>query len=290
MQKTTNVNVWLFVLPACVLVAGSAFLPLMAVVNYAFHDVFFGNNFIWVGPKWFMQVLDSNEFFETLLRTFAFSALILAIEVPLGIFIALCLPRKGPMVPFYILTMALPLMVPWVVVALLWKLMIHPEWGTLGSLLGFFDIRLDTSNAITAWTVLIFVDVWHWTSLVVLLCFSGLLGIRDSHYQAARIDCASRWSIFRYIELPAIKRVLLIAVLIRFIDSFMIYIEPFVITRGGPGQATLFISQSLMQKAVQQFDFGESSAISLIYFTIIILFVWILFRIMLDSSASKRKA
>ena len=81
-------------------------------------------------------------------------------------------------------------------------------------------------------------DVWHWTSLVVLLCYAGLVSIPDAYYQAAKIDGASPWSVFRYIQLPKMKQVLTIAILLRFMDSFNIYTEPFVLTGGGPGNST----------------------------------------------------
>ena len=113
-----------------------------------------------------------------------------------------------------------------------------------------------TQDTFDAWLTLIVMDVWHWTSLVVLLCYSGLVSIPEVYYQAAKIDGASRWSVFRYIQLPKIKRVLLIAVLLRFMDSFMIYTEPFVVTGGGPGNSTTFLSIDLVQMAVGQFDLG----------------------------------
>ena len=82
---------------------------------------------------------------------------------------------------------------------------------------------------------------------------------------------------FRHIQLPKLKSVLLIAVMLRFMDSFMIYTEPFVLTGGGPGNATTFLSQYLTQKAVGQFDLGPASAFSLIYFLIILLFCFVLY-------------
>ena len=120
-------------------------------------------------------------------------------------------------------------------------------------------------------------DVWHWTPLVALLCYAGLRAIPDAYYQAARIDGASKFAVFRYIQLPKLRGVLMIAVLLRFMDSFMIYTEPFVLTGGGPGNATTFLSQYLTQKAVGQFDLGPAAAFSLIYFLIILLLCFILY-------------
>ena len=123
---------------------------------------------------------------------------------------------------------------------------------------------------------------------MVLLCYSGLVSIPEVYYQAARIDGASRWAIFRFIQLPKIKRVLLIAVLLRFMDSFMIYTEPFVVTGGGPGNSTTFLSIDLVQMAVGQFDLGPAAAMSLIYFLIILLLSWVFYTVMtsLDNDAA----
>ncbi len=280
MSKPKNNRSWLFILPALILVGGSTILPLIAVVNFSVHDVFYGDDYYWVGPQWFIQLLNSKDFYLTLLRTFAFCAIALTIEVPLGILIALSLPRKGRLVPLYITTVAIPLMIPWVVVGLMWKMIIHPQWGSFGALLSLVGIQIDVNNLIGAWSVIVFVDVWHWTSLIILLCYSGLLAIPAVYYHAAGIDGASRWKVFRYVELPQIKRVLMIAILIRFIDSFMVWAEPLVLTRGGPGKSTVFISHSLVQAAAREFNLGQSSATSLIYFLIIIIFAWILYKVM----------
>jgi len=94
------------------------------------------------------------------------------------------------------------------------------------------------------------------------------------------MDGASRWAILRHIELPKLKKVLLIAILLRFIDSFMIYVEPLILTKGGPGTSTVFISHDLMRNAAQQFDLGRSAAISLIYFAIILAITWVIYRAM----------
>jgi glycerol transport system permease protein len=132
-------------------------------------------------------------------------------------------------------------------------------------------------------------DVWHWTSLVALLCYAGLQSIPQAYYQAARIDQASRWSVFRCIELPKMSGVLLIAVLLRFMDSFMIYTEPFVVTGGGPGNSTTFLSIDLVKMAVGQFDLGPAAAFSIMYFLVILLVSWVFYTVMttLDNAETK---
>lgn len=123
-------------------------------------------------------------------------------------------------------------------------------------------------------------DVWHWTSLVALLSYAGLQSIPNAYYQAAKIDQASRLSVFRFIELPKIMGVLMIAILLRFMDSFMIYTEPFVVTGGGPGNSTTFLSIDVVKMALGQFDLGPAAAFSLMYFLIILLVSWAFYTVM----------
>jgi glycerol transport system permease protein len=123
-------------------------------------------------------------------------------------------------------------------------------------------------------------DVWHWTSLVVLLSYAGLVSIPDAYYQAAKIDAASPWKVFRYIQLPKMKTVLTIAILLRFMDSFNIYTEPFVLTGGGPGNSTTLLSIDLVKIALGQFDLGPAAAMSLIYFAITLLVSWLFYTLM----------
>jgi glycerol transport system permease protein len=226
-------------------------------------------------------VLDSARFWDALVRNLAFSAIILSIQIPLGIFIALNMPRHGLGVPVCLILMALPLLIPWNVVGTIWQLLCRADIGLVGwglAQLGFpFAYAADP---VDAWVTIVVMDVWHWTSLVVLLCYAGLVSIPEAYYQAAKIDGASRWAVFRYIQLPKMKRVLLIAILLRFMDSFMIYTEPFVVTGGGPGSSTTFLSIDLVKMAVGQFDLGPAAAMSIIYFLIVLLFSWIFYTVM----------
>ncbi|MCD7107545.1 carbohydrate ABC transporter membrane protein 1 (CUT1 family) [Rhizobium sp. PP-F2F-G38] len=286
MEKTWNNKAWFMVLPVLVLVAFSAVIPLMTVVNYSVQDTFGNNEFFWAGTDWFIQVLHSSRFWDALQRNLLFSVIILSIEIPLGILIALNMPKKGFGVPVCLILMSLPLLIPWNVVGTIWQVFGRVDIGLLGYTLAALGIPYNyVNNVFDAWITLIVMDVWHWTSLVVLLCYAGLVSIPDAYYQAAKIDGASRWSVFRYIQLPKMKRVLLIAFLLRFMDSFMIYTEPFVITGGGPGNSTTFLSIDLVKTAIGQFDLGPAAALSLIYFLIILLLSWIFYTVMTTSDA-----
>ncbi len=290
MNKTLNNRAWFMVLPVLVLVALSAIIPLMTVVNYSVQDTFGNNQFFWAGTEWFSDVLTSDRFHNALGRNLLFSAIILSIEVPLGIFVALNMPRKGIGVPICLVLMALPLLIPWNVVGTIWQVFGRVDIGLLGYTLNALDIDYNyVADPLDAWVTVIVMDVWHWTSLVVLLCYAGLVSIPEDYYQAAKIDGASRWSVFRYIQLPKMNRVLLIAVLLRFMDSFMIYTEPFVVTGGGPGNSTTFLSIDLVKLAIGQFDLGPAAAMSIVYFLIILLLSWVFYTIMTNYDAADSK-
>ncbi len=279
--KTTNQKAWLLVAPVVILVAFNAIIPLMTVVNYSVQETFGDNLFFFEGMKWFEEVLSSERFHDSLLRQLKFTFIILAIEVPLGVAISLAMPRKGFWASVCLILMAMPLLIPWNVVGAMWNIFALPDIGLLGKTLNSmgFDYNF-TRQPFAAWATLIAMDVWHWTSLVVLLSYAGLSSIPDAYYQAARIDGASSWAVFRYIQLPKLKHVLTIAVLLRFMDSFNIYTEPFVLTGGGPGNTTTLLSLDLVKIALGQFDLGPAAAMSLIYFLIILLFSWIFYTVM----------
>ena len=281
MEKTVNQKAWFLVLPVLVLVAFSAVIPLMTVVNYSVQDTFGNNQFFWAGLEWFKEMLRDDRMWDALGRQLMFSGIILLIQIPLGVFIALNMPKSGFWVSFCLVVMSLPLLIPWNVVGTIWQIFGRVDIGLLGHTLAAIGVDYNyTSDPFAAWVTIIVMDVWHWTSLVALLAYAGLKSIPDAYYQAAKIDQASRWAVFRYIELPKMMGVLMIAILLRFMDSFMIYTEPFVVTGGGPGSTTTMLSIDLVKMALGQFDLGPADAFSIMYFLTILLISWVFYTVM----------
>ncbi|WP_104401904.1 carbohydrate ABC transporter permease [Vibrio penaeicida] len=281
MNKVNNNKAWFLVLPVFLLVAFSAVVPLMTVVNYSLQDIFDANTAYFVGTEWYKEMLNDERLQGALFRQFGFSFAILMIEVPLGIMVALAMPAKGRGSVFCLIVLALPLLIPLNVVGTIWQIFGRADIGLFGWALTSLGVDYNyAGNPVDAWFTVLLMDVWHWTSLIALLCYSGLRAIPDAYYQAARIDRASNWAIFRFIQLPKLKSVLLIGILIRFMDSFMIYTEPFVLTGGGPGNSTTFLSQALTKMAIGQFDIGPAAAFSIIYFLIILLVSWLFYTAM----------
>ncbi|MGB3436392.1 carbohydrate ABC transporter permease [Achromobacter sp.] len=277
-MKPIDHRAWFLVLPVVLCVAFSAILPLMTIVNYSVQDIISPERRVFVGTEWYAAVLQDEELHGALFRQIGFSLAVLAIEIPLGILLALSMPASGWRASAVLVIIALSLLIPWNVVGTIWQVFGRTDIGLLGATLSWLGVDYNyTGNDFDAWITVLIMDVWHWTPLVALLCYAGLRAIPDAYYQAARIDGASRLAVFRYIQLPKMRGVLMIAVLLRFMDSFMIYTEPFVLTGGGPGNATTFLSQYLTQKAVGQFDLGPATAFSIVYFLIILLLCFILY-------------
>ena len=137
MEKIPNQKAWFLVLPVFALVAFSAVIPLMTVVNYSVQDTFGNNAFFWNGVGWYHELLDPStelggRFFASLWRNLAFSAVVLVIEIPLGIVVALAMPRAGWGVAFSLVVLALPLLIPWNVVGTIWQIFGRSDIGLMG--------------------------------------------------------------------------------------------------------------------------------------------------------------
>ncbi len=281
MEKWDNNKAWFLVLPVFAIVAFSAVIPLMTVVNYSVQDIFGPGQRVFVGAEWFKATLADRRLHEALWRQFLFSGLVLLIEMPLGVMIALAMPKRGWGVSFSLVTLALPLLIPWNVIGTIWLIFTRPDIGLFGSIINSMGIAFDhTASPLDAWITLMLMEVWHWTPLVALLAYAGLRAIPEVYYQAAKIDGASAWATFRYIQLPKMRGVLTIALLLRFMDSFLIYAEPFVLTGGGPGNSTTFLSIYLVKLAVGQFDLGPAAAFSIIYFLIVLALCFVFYQVL----------
>jgi glycerol transport system permease protein len=279
-----NLRSLLLLSPAGLVMALCGVVPMAFVAYYSLHDTFGGNSFIWVGTTWFQQILVAPEFHAALLRSLGFSVLVLAIEMPLGIYVALKMPARGTLATVFIVLFTIPLLTPTIVVGYLWAAMTLPKAGLLFEALSLLGLNLNMNNPVVVWLVLGVMDAWHWTGLVVLLCYAGLRAIPDDYYRAARIDGASAWAVFRYIQLPKLRTVLMVAVLLRFMDSFIIYTEPYVVARGGPGVSTTFLSRELVQTALVEFNLGEGGAMAVVYFLVVLCVSWAFFSLVVSKT------
>jgi glycerol transport system permease protein len=173
-----------------------------------------------------------------------------------------------------LMCVAIPLVVPSNMIAGLWLALVRPE-GLGGRALDALGLTLDYKfTALHTWALILLVDTWHWLGLVVVLAYAGLSAIPPAFYQAAAVDGASRGAVFRHIELPKIAGTLWIVLLLRLVDSFMLYTEAMTINAGGPMDATTFLSLELGEE-IKGFSYGTAAARAMVDFLVVLSVVWI---------------
>lgn len=274
-MKLHDNRAWLLMLPAVAVMGFVGLVPLVSVFNFSFHDIFSLENIHWVGADWYAEIVSSTRFYGSLARSLLFSAVVLTVQLPLGIAVALLLIRAGGLGKAMLLLTAVPLVVPWNMIPIMWLNLIDADTGIVGQMLVWAGIDFDYKfTALHTWILLVVMDTWHWLGLVVILAYAALSGIPQPYYQAAAIDGASRFAIFRYIQLPRIKGALGIVLLLRFVDSFMIYSEAFAINAGGPQGATTFLALDLGED-IKSFSYGPAAARSMVYFVLVLFAVWV---------------
>ncbi|WP_425039733.1 carbohydrate ABC transporter permease [Primorskyibacter sp. S187A] len=287
-QRYHRPHAWLYLLPAFAVLTCVGVIPLAINAWHSLFEVFTLEAKFWVGLEWYSALLTSGRFYESFGRSLTFSALVIAVQFPLGLLIALALPRTGWAKSLALVLVAVPLVVPWNMIPSIWLSLMNVETGYLGRAMDWAGIGFDHKfNALHTWVLLVVMDTWHWIGLVVILASSGLASVPDAQYQAAAIDRASRWQVFRFVEWPKLRAVLLMALLLRFMDSFMIYVEAFGINAGGPGSATTFLSLDLGEE-IKAFNYGPAAARSVVYFLMTLLIVFALWRAMVANDAESK--
>jgi multiple sugar transport system permease protein len=165
-----------------------------------------------------------------------------------------------------------PMMLPAVVVGVVWRLLLNPNYGPINSGLRSLGINSDlltwTASPKLAMLSVIVVDCWQWTPFMFLVLLAGLQAIPLEPYEAALIDGSNRWQTFRHITLPLLRPAILIALLLRTMDLLRVFDQIFILTEGGPGFATETLSLYIYRTAFRFFDFGYAAALSFVLLAI----------------------
>lgn len=224
------------------------------------------------GLRWgvsnFTRLFSDGFFLSALIHTLIYAIAALTLEFLIGLGLALLLNSQLRGRGFFRATLLVPMMLPTVVVGVVWRLMLNPNFGALNGTLKRFGVNTEsltwTASPRLAMFSVIAVDVWQWTPFVFLVLLAGLQAIPQEPYEAALIDGSSRWQTFRYVTLPLLKPAILIALLLRTMDLLRVFDQIFILTEGGPGFATETISLYVYRTAFRFFDFGYAAAMSFV--------------------------
>ena len=216
----------------------------------------------------FTRLLSDTFFLAALLHTFVYAGAALVLEFAIGLSLALLLNSQIRARGLFRASLLIPMMLPTVVVGVVWRLMLNPNFGAINGTLKYFGLNTEgltwTASPRLAMLSVIAVDVWQWTPFVFLVLLAGLQAMPQEPYEAALIDGSSRWQTFRHITLPLLKPAILIALLLRTMDLLRVFDQIFILTEGGPGFATETISLYIYRTAFRFFDFGYAAAMSFV--------------------------
>jgi multiple sugar transport system permease protein len=216
----------------------------------------------------FTRLLSDNFFLTAMGHTSVYAVAALVCEFLLGLSLALLLNKQIRGRGLFRASLLVPMMLPTVVVGVVWRLLLNPNFGAINGALKQLGVDTEsltwTASPRLAMISVIAVDVWQWTPFVFLVLLAGLQAIPQEPYEAALIDGSSRWQTFRHVTLPLLKPSILIVLLLRTMDLLRVFDQIFILTEGGPGFATETISLYIYRAAFRFFDFGYAAAMSFV--------------------------
>ncbi len=264
---------YLMIAPTTLILLAVAMYPFIFAVRLSLTNAR-TNNLLhpkWVGLSNYAQILTSMTFWQALVLTVIYVGAAMAIEVVLGMILALLADRATRGQKWYVSLLITPMLISTVLAGIVFRLELNPQFGVIPyylTQLGLSGNLLDTSNALMS-TILI--DAWQWTSFIFLITFAGLKSLPVEPFEAARVYGAKAWQTFRFVTLPLVKPVLMIAVIFRLMDAFKAFDHIYILTSGGPDNATTTFSVLAYKYAYTQDNFGMASAMAVVLLIVITL-------------------
>jgi multiple sugar transport system permease protein len=216
----------------------------------------------------FARLASDKFFLEALSHTFIYAVVALTFEFLLGLGLAIMLDRPLRGRSLFRSVLLIPMMLPPVVVGVVWRLMLNPDFGAVNGTLKSAGVNTEsltwTASPILALGSVIAVDIWQWTPFMFLVLLAGLQAIPQEPYEAAIVDGSSAWQTFCHVTLPLLKPAILIALLLRTMDLLRVFDQIFILTEGGPGFSTETVSLYIYRTAFRFSDFGYAAAMSFV--------------------------
>ena len=248
-----------------VVVFPAIFLYVISMTNYELGQPLYRVSF--VGLENYIRLFSGRDraFWHSVWISLRFMFLATSIQLVLGYIIATLINRELKLKPVIFACLIVPITIMPSIAAQIWKLMLDSERGVINYFLSFFGVSIPwLSFGYAYWSVLM-VDVWQWTPFMTLIIYAGVRSLPSEPYESARIDGASRFQLFRYITLPLLKPLLLLAVILRSIDALRLFDLPFVLTLGGPGNETEFMSMRVFRLGFFQTNWiGRAAAMAVV--------------------------
>jgi len=275
---------YLFISPAVIILSIVILAPIAIAIITSFYDYTLINRSLdtFIGLKNYFESISNEKFIHASIVTISFVFFVVLLEFLIGFLIAILLNQVEKFRNIYYFILLIPLLINPVVVGLIWRMFLHPQLGILNYLIGFIGIEPinwlgDPQNA---FLTIIFVDIWHQVSFMIILLLAGLASIPEEPYEAARVDGANAFEQFKDITLPYMRPVIIITLLIRLIFALKTYDLIYIMTKGGPGDATDLISYYIYRSAFIGLDLGQAASMSVFLLIVVCIIVYPLFKYM----------
>lgn len=275
---------YLFVSPAVIILSIVILAPIAIAIITSFYDYTLINRTLdsFIGLRNYFEAVSNEKFIHSAIVTIVFVILVVLFEFIIGFLIAILLNQVERFRNIYYFILLIPLLINPIVVGLIWRMFLHPQLGILNYLISL--IGIDPVNWLgdpqNAFITIIFVDIWHQVSFMIILLLAGLASIPEEPYEAARVDGANAFHQFRDITLPYMRPVIIITLLIRLIFALKTYDLIYIMTKGGPGDATDLISYYIYRSAFIGLDLGQAASMSVILLLIVCIIIYPLFKFM----------
>ncbi|WP_425658446.1 carbohydrate ABC transporter permease [Roseobacter sp. EG26] len=258
---------YLFLAPAALVMAVALLYPIGYMIYASFLDWNPSQRIgeaEFVGLRNYVNLLGDAAFRESFFVTLKFAAVVVSLEMVIGVGLALLLDRNIRGMSVLRTLFILPMMIAPIVVGLMWRYMYHPSVGVFNRTLK--SLGLDPipwlSDGSWAFASVVIADIWQWTPFIFILSLAALQSLPQSAMEAARIDGATGWQQVLYIKLPLMMPVLIVTLLLRLIDAFKVLEVILVLTNGGPGLSTEILSLRISRTASEFRELGEAAAMS----------------------------
>ncbi len=269
----------LFVGPATLVMAAACLYPVLSAFQLGFFDWSLGTPWAearWVGLDNFSAAFSNPRVWSSLWTTLVFAGVCVSAEMVLGILLALALERPVRGTAFFRTLFILPMMIAPIAVGLVWRYLFDAQFGLVNALLGLVGIAAQTwlADPSLAFAAIVVADIWQWTPFVFIMMVAALAQVDAAVIEAARLDGASWWQMTWWVKLPMIKQVIAITLMMRLIDAFRVLEVIYVLTFGGPGDATEILALHIYKTAFIGQQLGVAAAVSVLLLVVVAALSW----------------
>lgn len=284
-MRNTKFGGYGWLVPMIVFLFAFEMWPFLVMLDQSLHALSYTQpaaNGQFVGLDNYRKLVFDENFFHSVRLTLLFLLVALPVEFILGIAFSVLLSYHLRLKRFVLPLLLIPMVLAPIVVGLTARLNINPDFGLIGIMLR--DLGLVKSgllaNGTSAFLTIVAVDIWQWTPFLVMIFLAAIVSMPDDPFEAAEVEGASRWQVFRHITLPMLLPVLMVATLLRLTDSFKIFDQVFIMTGGGPGASTELATIFAYKVNFVSWNLGYGSAVVAMLFFISFILSFVLLKLM----------